>query len=89
MAVHIHNAKRDQHARRTEMLAIAQDCPAGALVMAGADYRSTLCARSRGRRGIPVWLINQGVQSCSSAHGWCQPHYAMAFCDDHGKSTFC
>lgn len=40
--------------------------PSGALLM-GADYRALGVARSLGRRGIPVWLLQQGGHLVASA----------------------
>src|SRR2546421_10485450 len=59
----------------------------GALVM-GADYRALGVARSLGRRGIPVWLINQGGHFVASASRYVRRRLPWPICDDRGKINF-
>ena len=59
----------------------------GALVM-GADYRALGVARSLGRRGIPVWLINQGGHLVASTSRYVRRRLPWPVCDDHGKISF-
>jgi predicted ATP-grasp superfamily ATP-dependent carboligase len=59
----------------------------GALVM-GADYRALGVARSLGRRGIPVWLINQGGNLVASASRYVRRTLPWPDDDDHGRIDF-
>jgi len=73
-------------ASSTHDVAITQDA-CGALVM-GADYRALGVVRSLGRRGIPVWLINQGGHLVASASRYVRRRLPWPVCDDHGKINF-
>jgi predicted ATP-grasp superfamily ATP-dependent carboligase len=59
----------------------------GALVM-GADYRALGVVRSLGRRGIPVWVINQGGHLVAAASRFVGRRLPWPGGDDHGKIDF-
>src|SRR2546430_12646836 len=59
----------------------------GALVM-GADYRALGVVRSLGRRGIPVWLINQGGHLVASASRYVRRRLPWPVCDDQEKINY-
>jgi predicted ATP-grasp superfamily ATP-dependent carboligase len=59
----------------------------GALVM-GADYRALGVVRSLGRRGIPVWVINQGGHLIAAASRYASRRLPWPVGDDHGKIDF-
>jgi len=59
----------------------------GALVM-GADYRALGVVRSLGRRGIPVWLINQGGHLVASASRYVRRRLPWSVCDDQEKINY-
>ena len=60
---------------------------AGALVM-GADYRALGVVRSLGRRGIPVWVINQGGHLVATASRYVRHRLPWPACDERGKVDF-
>jgi D-aspartate ligase len=59
----------------------------GALVM-GADYRALGVVRSLGRRGIPVWVINQGGHLVAAASRYVRQRLPWPGGDDRGKVEF-
>jgi predicted ATP-grasp superfamily ATP-dependent carboligase len=59
----------------------------GALVM-GADYRALGVVRSLGRRGIPVWIINQGGHLVAAASRYVRRRLPWPAGDDRGKVDF-
>src|SRR5690242_14870818 len=59
----------------------------GALVM-GADYRALGVVRSLGRRGIPVWLINQGGHLVASASRYVRRRLPWPVRDDPEKISY-
>jgi D-aspartate ligase len=59
----------------------------GALVM-GADYRALGVVRSLGRRGIPVWVINQGGHLVAAASRYVRQRLPWPAGDDRGKVEF-
>jgi predicted ATP-grasp superfamily ATP-dependent carboligase len=59
----------------------------GALVM-GADYRALGVVRSLGRRGIPVWVINQGGHLVASASRYIRRRLPWPAGDDRTKIDF-
>lgn len=59
----------------------------GALVM-GADYRALGVARSLGRRGISVWVINQGGHLVAAASRYVRRRLPWPAGDDRGKVDF-
>jgi D-aspartate ligase len=59
----------------------------GALVM-GADYRALGVVRSLGRRGIPVWIINQGGHLVAAASRYVRRRLPWPSGDDRGKVDF-
>jgi len=59
----------------------------GALVM-GADYRALGVVRSLGRRGIPVWVINQGGHLVAAASRYVRRRLPWPAGDDREKVDF-
>jgi D-aspartate ligase len=59
----------------------------GALVM-GADYRALGVVRSLGRRGIPVWVINQGGHLVAATSRYVRRRLPWPAGDDRGKVDF-
>src|SRR5689334_3590350 len=59
----------------------------GALVM-GADYRALGVARSLGRRGIPVWIINQGGHLVASASRHVRRRLPWPTADDRARLEY-
>jgi D-aspartate ligase len=59
----------------------------GALVM-GADYRALGVVRSLGRRGIPVWLINQGGHLVATSSRYVRRRLPWPAGDDRTKIDF-
>lgn len=59
----------------------------GALVM-GADYRALGVARSLGRRGIPVWIINQGGHLVAAASRYVRRRLPWPPGDDREKLEY-
>lgn len=59
----------------------------GALVM-GADYRALGVARSLGRRGIPVWIINQGGHLVASASRYVRRRLPWPAADDQARLDY-
>src|SRR5579864_2635155 len=60
---------------------------AGALVM-GADYRGLGVVRSLGRRGVPVWLINQGGHSVAAPSRYVQRRVPWPGGDDETNVAY-
>jgi D-aspartate ligase len=65
--------------------AISASC--GALVM-GADYRALGVARSLGRRGIPVWIFNQGGHLVAAASRYVRRRLEWPAGKDHERVEF-
>jgi D-aspartate ligase len=61
--------------------------PYGALVM-GADYRALGVARSLGRRGIPVWVINQGGHLVAAASRYVRRRLPWPAVDDRARVEY-
>jgi D-aspartate ligase len=61
--------------------------PCGALVM-GADYRALGVARSLGRRGIPVWVINQGGHLVAAASRYVRRRLPWPAADDRARVEY-
>jgi D-aspartate ligase len=59
----------------------------GALVM-GADYRALGVVRSLGRRGIPVWVVNQGGHLVAAASRYVRRRLPWPAGDDREKVDF-
>jgi D-aspartate ligase len=59
----------------------------GALVM-GADYRALGVVRSLGRRGIPVWVINQGGHLVAAASRYVRRRLPWPAGDDRERVDF-
>jgi len=72
--------------RSTQEVAITSGS-SGALVM-GADYRALGVVRSLGRRGIPVWVINQGGHLVAAASRYVRRRLPWPAGDERGKLDF-
>jgi len=72
--------------RSTQEVAITSGS-CGALVM-GADYRALGVVRSLGRRGIPVWVINQGGHLVAAASRYVRRRLPWPAGDDRTKIDF-
>jgi predicted ATP-grasp superfamily ATP-dependent carboligase len=72
--------------RSTQGVAITSGS-SGALVM-GADYRALGVVRSLGRRGIPVWVINQGGHLVAAASRYVRRRLPWPAGDERGKLDF-
>src|ERR1700704_6657256 len=72
--------------RSTQEVAITSGS-CGALVM-GADYRALGVVRSLGRRGIPVWVINQGGHLVAAASRYVRRRLPWPAGDERGKLDF-
>jgi D-aspartate ligase len=59
----------------------------GALVM-GADYRALGVVRSLGRKGIPVWILNQGGHLVAAASRYVRRRLPWPAGDDLGKIDY-
>ncbi len=59
----------------------------GALVM-GADYRALGVVRSLGRRGIPVWVVNQGGHSVATISRYASHRVPWPEGSDSGKIEY-
>lgn len=59
----------------------------GALVM-GADYRALGVVRSLGRRGIPVWVVNQGGHSVATISRYASRRLPWPDGSDSGKIEY-
>ena len=59
----------------------------GALVM-GADYRALGVARSLGRRGIPVWIINQGGHLVASVSRYVRRRLPWPAAEDDARLDY-
>jgi D-aspartate ligase len=70
----------------TQVAAITPGVP-GALVM-GADYRALGVARSLGRRGIPVWIINQGGHLVASVSRFVRRRLPWPATDDRSRVEY-
>jgi len=73
----------DPSAYATELNSLA----CGALVM-GADYRALGVVRSLGRRGIPVWLINQGGHLVAAASRYVLRRLPWPAADDRARLEY-
>src|SRR5258708_40245582 len=73
-------------ASSTHDVAITQDA-CGALVM-GADFRALGVVRSLGRRGIPVWLINQGGHLVAAASRYVLRRLPWPAADDRARLEY-
>ena len=72
--------------RSTQEVAITSGS-SGALVM-GADYRALGVVRSLGRRGIPVWVINQGGHLVAAASRYVRRRLPWPAGDEGGRVDF-